>query len=96
MLRRSAVSLGIGAALVISRPLSSHAEDPHPPIRRELSRPPSPVPSPTDQSPEARLQRGKLAVFPPGEAKEDWKIIRALSEEVGQSLPYDNHEEVVL
>lgn len=61
MLRRSAVSLGIGAALVISRPLSSHAEDPHPPIRREPSRPPSPVPSPTDQSPEARLQRGKLA-----------------------------------
>ena len=29
---------------------------------------------------EGRPQRGKLAVFPPGEAKEDWKILRALSE----------------
>ncbi len=29
------------------------------------------------------------AVFPPGEAKEDWAIVRALSAEVGQTLPYD-------
>jgi NADH-quinone oxidoreductase subunit G len=26
---------------------------------------------------EGRVQRGRLAVFPPGEAKEDWRIIRA-------------------
>ena len=32
---------------------------------------------------EGRPQRGKLAVFPPGEAKEDWKILRALSEVLG-------------
>ena len=38
---------------------------------------------------EGRPQRCKLAVFPPGEAKEDWKIIRALSEAVGHKLPLD-------
>jgi len=30
------------------------------------------------------------AAFPPGEAKEDWAIIRALSARVGQTLDYDN------
>ena len=38
---------------------------------------------------EGRLQRGKLAVFPPGEAKEDWKILRALSEVIGRKVPLD-------
>ena len=38
---------------------------------------------------EGRLQRGKLAVFPPGEAKEDWKILRALSEVLGRKVPLD-------
>ena len=61
MLRRSAVSLSLGTVLVLSHPLSSHADDPHPPARRDLPRPSSPLPSPSDQSPEARLQRGKLA-----------------------------------
>ncbi|MBW6397593.1 NADH-quinone oxidoreductase subunit NuoG [Roseomonas sp. HJA6] len=39
---------------------------------------------------EGRAQRGRLAVFPPGEAKEDWRIIRAFSEGVGKTLPYDD------
>ncbi len=39
---------------------------------------------------EGRPQVGRLAVFPPGEAREDWKIIRALSEQLGHTLPYDN------
>ena len=39
---------------------------------------------------EGRAQRGRLAVFPPGEAKEDWRIIRAFSEGVGKALPYDD------
>ncbi|NDE91204.1 MAG: NADH-quinone oxidoreductase subunit G [Alphaproteobacteria bacterium] len=38
---------------------------------------------------EGRLQSTRRAVFPPGEAKEDWQIIRALSEVLGQALPYD-------
>jgi NADH-quinone oxidoreductase subunit G len=39
---------------------------------------------------EGRVQRANKAVFPPGEAREDWKILRALSEAVGQRLPYDS------
>ncbi len=39
---------------------------------------------------EGRVQRGAFAVYPPGEAREDWKIIRALSEIMGRTLPYDD------
>ncbi|KAF0138773.1 MAG: nuoG [Rhodospirillaceae bacterium] len=39
---------------------------------------------------EGRVQGTRLAVFPPGEAREDWKIIRALSDVVGKPLPYDS------
>jgi NADH-quinone oxidoreductase subunit G len=39
---------------------------------------------------EGRAQLAPRAVFPPGEAKEDWTILRALSPLVGHVLPYDN------
>ncbi|MBL6455189.1 NADH-quinone oxidoreductase subunit G [Belnapia sp. T6] len=39
---------------------------------------------------EGRVQRGRLAVYPPGEAREDWKILRAASEVLGVRLPYDS------
>ncbi|KAF5372588.1 hypothetical protein D9758_005166 [Tetrapyrgos nigripes] len=39
---------------------------------------------------EGRSQLGRAAVPPPGASREDWKIIRALSEIVGQPLPYDS------
>jgi NADH-quinone oxidoreductase subunit G len=39
---------------------------------------------------EGRAQRGRLAIHPPGEAKEDWRIIRAFSEGVGKTLPYND------
>jgi NADH-quinone oxidoreductase subunit G len=39
---------------------------------------------------EGRVQRGRLAVYPPGEAREDWKILRAASEVLGLRLPYDS------
>ena len=39
---------------------------------------------------EGRAQRTQLASFPVGEAKEDWAIIRALSTELGQTLPFDS------
>jgi len=39
---------------------------------------------------EGRVQLGRLAGFPPGDAREDWTIIRALSAQVGEALPYDN------
>ncbi|MEQ9811398.1 MAG: NADH-quinone oxidoreductase subunit NuoG [Azospirillaceae bacterium] len=38
---------------------------------------------------EGRVQRGRMAVFPPGEAREDWKILRALSARLGHTLPFD-------
>lgn len=38
---------------------------------------------------EGRVQQARLAAFPLGEAREDWKILRALSAELGQTLPYD-------
>jgi NADH-quinone oxidoreductase subunit G len=39
---------------------------------------------------EGRPQVTNRAVFPPGEAKEDWAIFRALSEVLGKTLPFDN------
>ncbi len=39
---------------------------------------------------EGRVQLAQRAIFPPGDAREDWTIIRALSEVLGHSLPYDD------
>jgi NADH-quinone oxidoreductase subunit G len=39
---------------------------------------------------EGRAQLTLRAAFPPGDAKEDWTILRALSAHVGQTLPYDS------
>jgi NADH-quinone oxidoreductase subunit G len=39
---------------------------------------------------EGRAQMARQAVFPPGEAREDWKIVRALAEAMGVKLPYDS------
>ena len=38
---------------------------------------------------EGRVQYAKKAANPPGDAREDWKILRALSAVMGQALPYD-------
>ncbi len=43
---------------------------------------------------EGRPQRARLAVFPPGDAKEDWKILRALSQALGRTVPLDSLREV--
>ena len=43
---------------------------------------------------EGRVQRGERAVFPPGDAREDWTIFRALSERLGKTLPFDTLEEL--
>jgi NADH-quinone oxidoreductase subunit G len=39
---------------------------------------------------EGRAQMANRAGFPPGEAREDWAIIRALSDVLGKKLPYDS------
>jgi NADH-quinone oxidoreductase subunit G len=39
---------------------------------------------------EGRVQMAARAGFPPGDAREDWAILRALSDVLGQKLPYDS------
>jgi NADH-quinone oxidoreductase subunit G len=39
---------------------------------------------------EGRPQFAERAVFPPGDAREDWSILRALSDALGARLPYDS------
>ncbi len=39
---------------------------------------------------EGRVQMASRAGFPPGEAREDWAIIRALSDHLGKKLSYDS------
>ena len=43
---------------------------------------------------EGRVQRGYAAVDPPGDARADWAILRALSDALGQALPYDSLDAV--
>ncbi|MFI4988839.1 MAG: NADH-quinone oxidoreductase subunit NuoG, partial [Alphaproteobacteria bacterium] len=43
---------------------------------------------------EGRAQRTRRAAFPPGDAREDWAILRALSALLGHKLPYDSLAEV--
>jgi NADH dehydrogenase/NADH:ubiquinone oxidoreductase subunit G len=43
---------------------------------------------------EGRAQQTFAALTPPGEAREDWKIIRVVSEVVGEKLPYDKIAEL--
>lgn len=43
---------------------------------------------------EGRSQHTRVAVTPPGLAREDWKILRAVSELAGLTLPYDSLDDV--
>jgi len=43
---------------------------------------------------EGRVQQTNAAVFPPGKARPDWMIIRALSEVLGKNIGYDDVEGV--
>ena len=43
---------------------------------------------------EGRVQLGFRAVFPKGQAKEDWAILRALSERLDATLPYDSLDQL--
>lgn len=43
---------------------------------------------------EGRSQQTRAAVAPPGAAREDWKILRAVSEVMGATLPYETLDEV--
>jgi len=43
---------------------------------------------------EGRVQRGERAIFPPGDAREDWTILRAVSDLLGQPLPFDRFDQL--
>ncbi|MFC7536995.1 NADH-quinone oxidoreductase subunit NuoG [Sphingomonas sp. GCM10030256] len=43
---------------------------------------------------EGRVQRGERAVFPPGDAREDWTIFRAVSDLLGKPLPFDRFDQL--
>jgi NADH-quinone oxidoreductase subunit G len=43
---------------------------------------------------EGRVQLGRRVVFPPGEAREDWAILRALSGALERPLPFDSLPEL--
>jgi NADH-quinone oxidoreductase subunit G len=43
---------------------------------------------------EGRPQMTERASYPPGEAREDWAVLRALSEHLGQALPWNNLDEL--
>ncbi|HVK92735.1 MAG TPA: NADH-quinone oxidoreductase subunit NuoG [Mycoplana sp.] len=43
---------------------------------------------------EGRVQRGERACFPPGDAREDWTIFRALSDLIGKPLPFDRFDQL--
>ncbi len=43
---------------------------------------------------EGRVQRSERATFPPGDAREDWTILRAVSDLIGAPLPFDRFEQL--
>merc|ERR1719471_2173617 len=43
---------------------------------------------------EGRAQQTLAALTPPGMARVDWKIIRAISEVIGETLPYDTIQQI--
>jgi len=40
------------------------------------------------------VQLARRAAYPPGDAREDWAILRALSERLGKTLPFDTLDQV--
>ena len=43
---------------------------------------------------EGRVQRSERGAFPPGEAREDWAILRAVSELAGKTLSFDRFDQL--
>ncbi|MBL6946186.1 MAG: NADH-quinone oxidoreductase subunit G [Rhodospirillales bacterium] len=43
---------------------------------------------------EGRVQLARLAAYPPGDAREDWKILRALSDALGKTLDFNTLSDV--
>ncbi|WP_293944646.1 NADH-quinone oxidoreductase subunit NuoG [Sphingomonas sp.] len=43
---------------------------------------------------EGRVQRSERATFPPGDARDDWTILRAVSDLIGAPLPFDRFDQL--
>jgi NADH-quinone oxidoreductase subunit G len=43
---------------------------------------------------EGRVQWSERALFAPGDAREDWAILRAVSELAGNALPFDSYDQL--
>lgn len=43
---------------------------------------------------DGRVVMGRLCNSPPGQGRSDWEVLRALSEVLGQTLPYDNLQDI--
>ena len=43
---------------------------------------------------EGRVQRSERAAFAPGDAREDWTILRAVSDLIGKRLPFDRFDQL--
>ena len=43
---------------------------------------------------EGRVQRSERATFPPGDARDDWTILRAVSDLIGKPLPFDRFDQL--
>ena len=62
----------------------------HHPARRRLHREGT---APTS-TPKAACSSPSKAVFPPGDAREDWTILRALADALGMPLPFDSFDQL--
>ena len=56
--------------------------------------PPTPRSRAPTSTPKAGCRWPRRAGFPPGEAREDWAILRALSDVLGQPLPFNSLAEL--
>ena len=76
-----AASSSISARMAMPARIAPTSSCPAPPT------PKNPAPGST---PKGRVQLGNRAAFPPGDAREDWSILRALSGVLGKPLPFDS------
>ena len=70
--------------------IGSHGDRRRPSRRRDPARSCLHEKSGTFVNTEGRVQQTNRAGFPPGEAREDWAILRALSDVLGHRLPFNS------
>ena len=74
-------SSSISAPMATAAPIAPTSSCRAPPIRKNPR---------STSTPKAACRWPTAPAFPPGEAREDWAILRALSDVLGRKLPYDS------